>query len=219
MELDDLRIAWQELDRRLDQERVSGLETHRWMKLAQARRGLRPLWCGQIAQIVAGVGLIAFFARLWVSHIHTPHLMLPALLVHGYGLLLVLLAARTLSLVARIDYAAPVVTIQRRLLQLQEWRSRVEWPLLGITGCFMWIPLLLAMFNAAGVDLWQWNRALVLWNVGSGFACMGIGYAIVRWVGSRQSARALMALEDSRAGKGVRRARQALEEVARFEQE
>jgi hypothetical protein len=219
MELDELRIAWQELDHRLEQQRTSSLQALRWGKLDQARRGLQPLWWGQSAQIVAGVGLMLLFARIWVAHMHAPHLMVPALLMYAYGLMLVLLAARTLSLVGRIDYAAPVLQIQRRLSELHGWRSRVEWPLLGITGCFVWIPLMLSLFNAQGVDLWRMHRDLVFWNVASGCACLGLVYGIVRWVRGRKSGRAQLALEDSRVGRGVRKARETLDEIARFEQE
>ena len=219
MELEELRIAWQELDHRLGRQRTWSIQALRLGKLDQARRGLQPLWWGQSAQIVAGVGLILLFARIWLAHMHTAHLMVPALLMYAYGLMLVLLAARTLSLVGRIDYAAPVLQIQRRLSELHEWRSRVEWPLLGISGCFMWIPLMLALFNVQGVDLWRLHRELVYWNVASGCACLGLVYGIVRWVRSRKSERARLALEDSRVGRGVRKARETLDEISRFEQE
>jgi hypothetical protein len=67
--------------------------------------------------------------------------------LHAYGLLLVLFAVRSLHLIGCIDYAAPVLRIQRQLAELRRWRTRVEWPLFGIVGCFIWIPLLLVIFR------------------------------------------------------------------------
>jgi hypothetical protein len=219
MELDNLRAAWQLLDRRLEQQCTLNLQVLREGKLELARRGLRPLWWGQLAQIIAGVSLMVLFAPFWVAHRGTPHLMAPALLMHAYGLMFVLFAARTLSLIGRIDYAAPVLHIQRRLAELRRWRTRVEWPLFGVVGCFIWIPLMLVIFSALGADVWVLHPKLVYWNVACGFACLGLLYGIVHRMRQRGGERARAVLESSRAGRSIRKVQEALDEIARFERE
>jgi hypothetical protein len=219
MELDDLKTTWQALDRKLEQQRTLSLQVIRDGKLAAARRGLRPLWLGQLVQIVAGLCLMLLFAPIWVARMNTLHLMVPALLLHAYGLLLVIFAVRTLHLIGCIDYAAPVLRIQRQLAELRRWRTRVEWPLFGIVGCFIWIPLLLVIFSAMGADLWAVNPRFVYWNIASGFACVGVLYGAVRWAQQRENEGSGSALEKYASGRSIRKAQEELDTLARFEQE
>ncbi len=219
MELDDLKTTWQALDRKLEQQRTLSLQVIRDGKLAAARRGLRPLWLGQLVQIVAGLCLMLLFAPIWIARIGTLHLMVPALLLHAYGLILVLFAVRTLHLIGCIDYAAPVLRIQRQLAELRRWRTRVEWPLFGIVGCFIWIPLLLMIFSALGADLWVLHRSYVYWNIVSGFACVGFLYGAVRWAQRRENEGSGSALEKYASGRSIRKAQEELDTLARFEQE
>jgi hypothetical protein len=219
MELDDLKTTWQALDRKLEQQRTLSLQLIRDGKLAAARRGLRPLWLGQLAQIFAGLCLMLLFAPIWIARINTLHLMIPALLLHAYGLLLVFFAVRTLHLIGCIDYAAPVLRIQRQLAELRRWRTRVEWPLFGIVGCFIWIPLLLVIFSALGADLWALNPKFVYWNIASGAGCMGILYGTVRWAQQREKEGSGSALEKYASGRSIRKAQEELDALTRFEQE
>jgi hypothetical protein len=219
MELDDLKTTWQALDRKLEQQRTLSLEVIRDGKLAAARRGLRPLWLGQLVQIVAGVCLMLLFAPIWIARIGTLHLMVPALLLHAYGLLLVVFAVRTLHLIGCIDYAAPVLRIQRQLAELRRWRTRVEWPLFGIVGCFIWIPLVLVIFSALGADLWALQPKFVYWNIVSGFVCLSILYGAARWAQKRDNEGSGSALEKYASGRSIRKAQEELDTLARFEQE
>ena len=219
MELDDLKTTWQALDRKLEQQRALSLEVIRDGKLAAARRGLRPLWLGQLVQLVAGLCLMLLFAPIWIARMGTLHFMMPALLLHAYGLLLVVFAVRTLHLIGCIDYAAPVLRIQRQLAELRRWRTRVEWPLFGIVGCFIWIPLVLVIFGALGADLWALHPKFVYWNIVSGFACLGIFYGAARWAQKRDNEGSGSALEKYASGRSIRKAQEELDTLARFEQE
>jgi hypothetical protein len=210
MELDDFKTTWQALDRKLEQQRTLSLQVLRYGKLQNARRGLWPLWWGQVTQFVTGICLMVLFAPIWVAHRDTLHLMVPALLMHAYGLIFVLFAARTLSLIGRIDYGAPVIQIQRRLAELRRWRTRVEWPLFGIVGCFIWIPMMLVIFNALGADIWILYRKVVFWDIAVGFACLSIPYGLVQR--ARQKGR-------DTGGNSIRNVQEDLDKIARFEDE
>ena len=212
LELDDMKTAWQELDRRIEQHYALNLTIYRGGKLQDIRRALRPLRWGQQAQVVGGAALILPFARFWVAHLGALHLMLPGLMMHVFGLMLIASAARTAILIDRIDYSAPVLQIQQCLAELRLWRARVEQPVFAVVGCFIWIPLTLVVFAALGADIWVHAQGVVWSFIASGFACLGILYAIVRVKGRS-------AVENNFVGRGIRTAQSELDEIARFERE
>jgi hypothetical protein len=218
MELDDFRQAWQSLDLRLEQQQGISLQLFKDGKLDKTRRGLRPLKLGQGVQILVGAMLMLLAAPFWVQHRDTPHLLIYGLLVHGYGLMSILFAARTLYLINRVDYAAPVLAIQKQLGELRAWCIRGSlW--FGAVWCLFWIPLLLLFFYWLGADVWVGAPLVVYALIASGFACLGLACGLLRW--SRHSRRSRLAkyLEDSFAGFSIRRAQAHLDEVARFTKE
>jgi drug/metabolite transporter (DMT)-like permease len=211
MELDEMKAAWQLLDRRLERQEHLNLLILSQGKLNAARRALSPLRSGQVVQIVAGACLMLLAGPFWVSHRNTLHLMLPGLWAHIYGLLMVLSAGRTLYLMGRLDDAAPLLENQRRLVQLRLWRARVEQPFFAVIGCFLWIPLTLVVFETMGADLWMSAPWVVYGLIASGFACLAVFYAIKRWMPAQ--------LENSFAGSSIRNAQQQMDEISVFEQE
>jgi hypothetical protein len=219
MELDEIKAAWQAIDRRLEQQHTLNLQLFREHKLKSARRALRPLQTGQWIQIAAGLGLTLLVAPFWVNHRMTPHLMLPALLTHAYALMLIILAARLLTLIARVDYAEPVIQLQRSLAEIRLQRTRVEQPMLAFAGCFLWVLLTLLAFNALGVDIWLLAPNFVYWLVASGLAGFIAVYGFLWWVRKSGGQRIKAAVENSFAGRSLRNAQTELAELARFEQE
>ena len=67
MELDDFKSAWQSLDRRLQLDNTLKLHDLRERKLDKARGSLRPLFWGQVAQILFGIPFVLLAALLWMS--------------------------------------------------------------------------------------------------------------------------------------------------------
>ncbi len=217
MELDDFKQAWQGLDSRLERQETLQLGMFRDGKLDKARRGLRPLAWGQALQLAVGVIFAVWGGSFWVDHRQVPHLLICGLLVHLCGLLFILSAARNLYLVQRIDYAAPVLEIQRRLADLRGWRLRVEAPANAVIACFIWVPVLWMSLAEHGFDLWVYDRAgFLIWSLSSsvvGLAMVVLAVWLMRRMGHAR------ALEDSAVGHSVRKAEAALDEIARFEQE
>ena len=76
MELDDLKSAWQSLDRRLQLENALRLEDRRERKLERARANLRPLLFGVAVQALLGVGLIVLGVACWHRNLDVPGLLL-----------------------------------------------------------------------------------------------------------------------------------------------
>ena len=214
MELDDMKLAWQELGAQLERQHSLGLRIVRDHGLDKVRRGLRPLMFGQVLQVLLGAALSYWAASFWATHLHSLHLLVCGLLVQAYGILLIVLAGNNLYRIHRIDHTAPLLEIQRRLAELRAFRVRVEGPLHGVLGWFVRIPVTLIALAGAGIDLW--SRGVVLWAV----ACSLFGLAAI-WSGVWLMRRRGWGrrFDDNSAGRSVTRAQAVLEEIARFERE
>ena len=217
-ELDDLKAAWQTLNRNLERQNSLAFHEFRERKLGRFRSIFRPLVTGQIIQIIAGAVLALIGGSFWFDHLGVAHLMIYGISLHLYGLMLIIFGARDLFLIRQADYAAPVVALQRQLAAIRTWHLQMGlW--FGIAGCFIWVPAMLVLFYALGADVWTHNPSVVGWFVLSSFVCLAIFFAIV-WV-SRRPGREKLArgLDNSAAGSTLRRAQSLLEEVAQFESE
>jgi hypothetical protein len=215
-ELDDLKATWQSLNRNLERQHALTLHHLREKKFHRFRAGFRPLVAGQIIQIIAGALLALIGGSFWVDHLGAAHLVIYGIAVHLYGIMMIVFAARDLFLIKRFDHAAPVLVLQKQIAELRRWHQRTGlW--FGITGSFIWIPLLLMMFHGLGADVWERNPAVVGWFLVSGVMSIGILYAIVAFARHPNRTKFAKSLEDSSAGRTVRKAESMLEEIARFE--
>ncbi|MEO5718731.1 MAG: hypothetical protein ABIR29_09195 [Chthoniobacterales bacterium] len=217
-ELDDLKSTWQTLNRNLERQHALAFHQFRENKLSRFRSGFRPLVFGQIIQLLCGVVLALIGGSFWVDHLGVAHLMIYGISLHAYGIMMIVFAARDLFIIRHFDYAAPVLALQKQIAELRRWHLRAGlW--FGITGCFIWIPIMLMIFYRLGADVWVRNPSVVGWFVASAVVCLGVLYAIVAW--SRRPGREKFArsLEASSAGRSVKRAESLLEEIERFETE
>ena len=171
------------------------------------------------AQAVVALALLAWFLATHAAS------SWPILV--SAGLLLALEAVylgvtiRQQALLGRIDYAGPVVRVQRQLGVLMALRSRTVWGVL-VAAPLVWIPLLIVVVEwFVGVDVvavtgWAWVAA----NLGLGLAVLTGGLWIAwhppRWV--RRSPRLRRAF-DHLAGRSLRRALDHAAEAAAFERD
>lgn len=217
-ELDDLKSTWQTLSRNLERQHALTIHQLRETKLTRFRSGFRWLAIGQVVQIICGALLSLVSASFWINHLGVVHAMIYGISLHAYGVMLIIFAARDLFLIQRLDYAAPVLALQKQIADLRRWRVRTAlW--FGITGCFIWIPLMLAIFYSLGADVWLRNPEVVGWFAVSGLVPAALLAGIVLW--SRRPGKAKFAknLEDNSVGRSVNRAQALLEEIAQFERE
>lgn len=217
-ELDDLKSTWQTLNRTLERQHALALHQFRESKLTRFRSGFRLLVIGQVIQIICGALLAILGGSFWFDHIGVAHLMIYGISVHAYGVMLIIFAARDLFLIQRLDYAAPVLVLQKQIADLRRWHLRSAfW--FGVTGCVIWIPLMLMIFHGLGADIWAHKPSVVGWFVVSSLPCLGILFGLVFW--SRRPGKEKFAknLENNSAGRSVNRAQALLEEIERFEKE
>lgn len=220
MELDEMKLAWQQLDRRLAEQASLQRLIHRGQGMDRLRRSLRPLVWGQSMQIVFGIAAMLWGISFWTTHQGVVHQMACGIVMQMFGIVMVGFAGRLLFQLQAIDYAAPVLDIQRRLARLRTWRVRVEAPVFSVLGSVIWVPAMLMLiqydFDQWGDDYWSHAPGLAGHLVFSGIVSLALVvlvYWLIRRVGHR------LWLENNFAGSAVRKAESMLQEIARFEQE
>lgn len=217
-ELDDLKQAWQSIDRRLERQYALDLEQFRDSRLQRARGPLRLLAFGQVLQLIGGGAFTALFARFGWRHLDQAHLALAGGLLAAYAAMCWTFAVRDLVLINRIDYAAPVLEIQRRLAALYQWHGyNSRW--FVVTGCLMWVPLTQLAFYALGADLWIAAPEVVASFWASAGFCLLVAWQLVRH--SRKPGNRWLAalVERAALGHSLIHARALLDEIDRFERE
>ena len=219
MELDELKVAWRTLDRRLEQQNMLSMRRLVDSRLDKLRSRLRPLYWGQALQMLFGVLLVVAAAIFWSSHRSVLHLLLAGVCLHLYGALTIVFGGVTLALMERIDYAAPVLTIQKQLAGLRRFYIRNAL-IIGLSWWLLWVPfLMLFLMGAYGVDLYARAPSVIYIGIAIGVAGLLALWGLHR--GSRDGRRPLLAkfLDDSLTGSSLRKAQALLDEIARFERD
>jgi hypothetical protein len=218
IELDDLKEVWQTLNRNLERQNTLALHRLREKQLGGFRAALRWLRTGKVIQLICGVLLTAASACFWVSHLGSTHLMAYGISLQLYGLLLTVFAAREFELISRLDYAAPVVALQKRIAALRQWHLQAAiW--FGIASSFVWIPAILIGFYELGADVWLRSPGVVGWFLASGFVTAALFGGIVLYVIKPEGGKLAKNLADHSVGRTLNRAQAMLEEVDRFEKD
>lgn len=216
MELDEMKAAWETLNQRMQAQAVLNLHLLREGKFDRMRRGLRPLAWGQSIQIVAGAILALLGGGFWPEHLDTPHLWIAGVLVHLSGMSMIALGAWMLAMIARIDYGAPLVAIQRQLALMRRVYVRAGF-FVGMQWWFVWMPLLMVLIGDAGADLYA-RAPAVIWGGGTvGVVGTLATWGFLRWTRTRP--RLTQRLEEHAAGRGLVEATRFLDEIAAFERE
>lgn len=218
MELDDMKLAWQTLDRRLDLQNALSLHQFKERKLDKARSNLRRLYWGQIVQILFGDALILLGIFASIRYRDTAHLLACSLSMLLYGGLIVVFGGITLGTISRIDYAAPVIDIQKQVSRLRRIRTFTSlWA--GLPWWFLWIAIFVIEVKAnLGVDLFVTAPAFVWISAGIGVAGLLATWRFHRGTRQPQRSRLAKAFDDSIAGRNLRHTERDLDEIARFEQ-
>ncbi len=218
MELDDLKSAWQSLNETMARQNALNLRALKDQKLDKVRHGLRPLVWGQAIQIGLGALLALVSAGFWSNHRHVPHLLVTGLVMHAYGLAMILFGTRMQVLIGRIDFGAPVLEIQRRMAELRRFYGRGGlW--IGLPWWVLWIVAMEMLFMGLfGADLYvNLSPAVTISQFAIGFLGWALTLAFDAW--ARRHPKFGPELTRATEGKNLTRAKAALEDIARFEDE
>jgi hypothetical protein len=216
MELDELKTAWQILDRRLQQQNAMSLHTIRQGAGQRMRSSLRPLMWGQAIQMLIGLAGLLVLAPIWIEHRHDIAVLVAGLVMHAYCIGLIITGAVVQAQIAQIDYSAPVLIIQRQLLRLRRTYSVAGAWVVGLPWWFLTAPLLVVLTRGVIMA----NAPMVIWSL---LAIGAVGLLATWWFHrwSQRPERAQLArkLDDSSTGGSIRRAQAAIDELTRFEQD
>lgn len=205
MEMHDLQQAWNQLDERVREQQDVLLRLERRTVLTGIRARLRVLALGPVVQLAIGVLIALWAGGYWTAHLDQAHLVVCGVAIHLYGLGLAIAAGLQLAALLRVDYHAPVLEVQRRLLALRRVRIAGERVML-IAGFVAWLPLLIVALRGAGLDLWLAHPGNVLANLA---VALGLA-ALVGGLVHRFRAR----FEHDAAGRRLREAEAELAELA-----
>jgi hypothetical protein len=182
MELDELKVRWQEQDRKLDECLRLNQSLLRDSLLGKADTALkrlsRALWL-ELGLNVAAIGLLGTFLA---DHWREPRYLVPAILLDAGVVALIVSAARQLAVITRMDYAAPIVAIQRQVERLRSERIRTMQLTLMLSP-LAWTPLfVVAMRGLFDVDVYAsfgvaWLIANVVFGVAVIVAALWISYS------------------------------------------
>lgn len=217
MELDDLKPALKVFDDR--GAHALDLRLAQMSAVEKATARLRPLKVWLVVQMLAGVAFTVLFASYWSAHRDNLPLMLSGMAMHAYGVLMIVFGAIELSIANRVDYAAPVVSIQKQLARLRAWRVQTQaW--LGLPHWILWVPLTLIAFDVLfGADIAANAPSVVAIFFVAGLAGLALTSGFLRWARELSRKRIGDALDDSAAGSSLRRTQAFLDEIARFERD
>lgn len=221
VELEDMKLAWQALGVQLERQNAISLELLRGRQADGMRRHLRPLMWGQSLQILLGIAIMLWGISFWATHLGIWQAMACGIAMQLFGTLAFAFPIRLLAMQQGIDYAAPVVEIQRRLVQMRAWRVKVEAPVFAVVGGVIWILALLmwAQYEGdrVGLNLWQHMRpGVMMWlllTTGVSVGVVFLARAVARKLGHGRW------LENGLAGGSIVKAEAALAEIASFERE
>jgi hypothetical protein len=216
MELDEMKLAWQALDHRLEQQHALTVQLFRDGRLNQLRRGLRPLVWGQALQMLMGVLGLLLLGPVWMPHWRDPAVLVSGVVVHLYCIGLIVIGGMVQGQVAGIDHAAPVVTIQRRLLKLRRIYAVAGAVVVGLPWWFLTAPLLVVLTRGGIMT----EAPAVIWSMlAVGAAGLAATAWFYRWSHRPERAAFARKFDASTAGGSIRRAQATLEEIARFERD
>lgn len=219
MDIDDLKQAWQTIDRRLEQHNTLQLRLYRDSKIDTLRHRLRPLVWGQAMQILFGVAVVIMSAAFWSSHRQETPMLVAGIVMHLYGITTIIMGTTTLARLSRIDYSAPVVTMQKQLAGVRRLHV-LGGMLVGLPWWVLWLPLTIMCFKAVfGADLYSNLQSWFWINTAVGVVGLLATWGFHRWSQHPSRPRLAKRVDDSLTGSSLRKAQGVLDELAKFERE
>ncbi|MEO6227778.1 MAG: serine/threonine protein kinase [Thermomonas sp.] len=217
MELDDFKSAWHTLDQRLQLNNALKLHELRERTLAKTRSSLRPLFWGQVAQILLfGIPCIVLVGLLWMSEPKFASVIVAGIVLNAYGVLTIASAGMVLGQLANIDHAAPVIEIQKQLARTRTFYVR-SGMIAGLPWWFLWVPILMVLLGMGDVDLLARAPSLVWSGLGIGVAGLLGTFWFHRWARRPERVEFGRKMDDILTGGSLRKAMAQLQEVQRFE--
>jgi hypothetical protein len=226
MELDDLKQALTRLDKRFEAQAATDLAHARREVRNRAADGLRPMARGQIGLIVSGaitalIGVATWHGSTFSDGGSAGHFgpFVSGIILHVYGVAMIMFGVIVRVLIAGIDWAAPVVSIQRRLAKVR--RAYVlAGIVIGLTWCVLWMPAMVAgLFLLFGTDIVAPSPVTWLWLGASGLGLMAAVGLFYLWASATGRTAITNAFSRAFTGEPLGRAEADLAAISAFERD
>ncbi|MEL6109892.1 MAG: serine/threonine-protein kinase [Planctomycetota bacterium] len=112
--------------------------------MSRVANSMKPLFRGQLLQIVFGLLIIVIGAQCWAQNIQVPHRLVCGIITHVYGILMIAQAANVCTRISRLDYTQSIDEIRDKLESVRSGYLRAG-VLVGFVWWLMWIPLAVAI--------------------------------------------------------------------------
>lgn len=224
MDLDEMKTLWKETERRLKATEPALRVNQRLAKtgtLDRMRSKLRFVGLVLWYEIAFGVLATLLVGSYLFDHLGTIRFALPAAALHLGAILTLGFAVRQLVALGQVDYAGPVVGIQRRLAEIGLVRARSNrWLLLS--SPLLWALLVIVVPHGLfGLDVYRaFGLPWVASNFGFGLAVLAAAaWVIWHFPAASRSSAFLRRLGEDLTGRRVAAASGFLDDVVAFETE
>jgi hypothetical protein len=217
MELDDLKVAWAELESRVGQLETVVVKGYQERAMDGARRVLRTIGWYQAIQSVCWIFVIAFVAPFWITHRSVPHLLIAGLVLHAYGVLTVCSSVVQLLWIIHSYLTTPVVRLQRRLAELQRLRI-ISGLAVGLPWWLLWVPATMVFAEERlGIDLYAQSPGWIHASLGFGAIGIVLTLLVARYLANHPPTTPfLRRMIDDLAGRSLVRATRHLNDAVAF---
>lgn len=189
-----------------DQELAGRMLLTRRQLMERVEACLKPLFRGQVLQILVGVGLIVLGAQCWARNTQVPGRLLNGLILHAYGIAVIVQSALVCSRIRKIDYAKSLDDIRGKLDSLRSGYQRSA-VIIGFAWWLMWIPVAVCL----GFDMVLLPQALWVSLI---VGLLGFGISCWFYYRAHNAANASDDFRKSKlSGEGIASAYLALEEI------
>jgi hypothetical protein len=217
VELDDFKQALASLESKLDQQAAVQLAQGRRAARTRLQDHLRPLDRAQNWQIGLGVVTAFIGVAAWHGSLSTMGgLFVSGVILHVYGIAMILLGAITKTLLGTTDWSGPVLDIQRRLAGVRKTQV-LGGIVIGLSWCALWVPALIVLaYLLTGSDVTASSPSIWAWLAAGGVALMGVAGLLYGWARASGRTRIITALDQAFTGEQLARAQADLDDIRRF---
>jgi serine/threonine-protein kinase len=221
MELDEIRAAWADQDRKIEENirlnrRVLGL-----LQTGRARPALQRFIFAQMGGAAVWLAIAGISGSFIYHQAGTARFPLMAAVLDLYAIGNIVARIRQTVAAFAIDYTQPVAEIQKKLETLRIAQIRYTQAAI-LTGLLLWTPFAIVLLKVtADVDAYRsFGTAWIVSNFAFSVAACGCTLWLSRWTAARHGGSSFVGrIANDLAGYNLNAAAQALSSLAEFERE
>lgn len=216
MELDEMKLAWRQIDRKLDALQSANADLRIEMGVNKAWQSMwrvkALIWS---EAIINGAALVLL--GNYIAGQTALRFIVPALVLYPAAIATFACTIAQIVLLARIEYSAPVLVIQRQLESLRVLRLRTVQAEF-LSALLLWMPFAIVLMHALnGIDLYALGAVWMASNVTLGVVTVPVLWWVAERFGPMLNRSAFgRNLLDDLTGRGLAAAREQIATITKF---